>query len=398
MGDNRHALIVGAGIAGLTCSLALAQRGWRVTLVEKADRLSEIGAGIQLAPNAVGVLEDLGLGDALARAASTPAHLDIRGGVMGRLNVSVDTGAFERRYRRRYRVIHRADLQSVLLLAAGRNDAIDLRTGATVTEILERDDHLLVRVATKDGSAVEAATVLIGADGVWSEIRQRVAPGNEAVPSGHTAWRAMVPHDVAADHVNAERVTLWLGPRAHLVHYPVAQGTAVNVVALIKEGWQFEGWSTPGDGNGLRSRFADWPGPAFGLIDAAYSWRKFSVYAVDHAKPWTNGRIALIGDAAHATLPFLAQGAAMAIEDAATIAHHVSGDARIPAALAAYAEERRARVARLIAATRRTGTIYELAGGLAAARDLALTVGGTALVLGRHDWIYRWRPPEARPN
>jgi len=388
--DRQTVVIAGAGIAGLTAALAIATKGFDVEICERAEKLSEIGAGIQIAPNAGRVLADLGLDRALARAAIEPQAIDIRDGRSGRLVAAIPSARFQERYGVPYRVIHRADLQSILATAVVRA-GIKLELGATVESYVTRPDGLLVRVRKRSGVDVVAAAAIVGADGVWSTMRAEIAGSARPETTGRTAWRAIVPADVARDLVAMDRVGLWLGTDAHFVHYPVAQGAAVNLVAIVTEAWNREGWSTPGTGVEIRAHFDDWSHSARELVAAAISWQKFALLELDPMAPWVSGRIALIGDAAHAMMPFLAQGASAAIEDAIVIADALHGAPDVAAAFAAYADKRRPRVARLADAARRTGKIYHLAGTGALARNMALRLSGPRLVLGRYDWIYNWR-------
>ncbi len=394
-GSERHPIVIaGAGTSGLTTALALAAAGFRVIIAERRDELSKIGAGIQIGPNAGRILARLGLDKAMAQAAIAPEAIDILHGVSGRRITSVPASAFHRRYAFPYRVIHRTDLQSVLAAAVARIPSIRLHLGTTIAESKLQSDSLLVRLKHQGGGEVVQAAALIGADGVWSTQRETIAGSAAPKPTGRTAWRALIPADTAPAFVDMARVGLWLGPDAHLVHYPVAQGAAVNIVAVVAEAWDKPGWNVPGDPAEIHARFAGWSGAARKLIGAPFSWQKYALAPVDPAGPWVSGRTALVGDAAHAMVPFLAQGAAMAIEDAAVLAASLYGASDIPAALSAYEAERKPRVTRLWQAARQTGDTYHYGGAMGALRDAALAVGGARLVLGQTDWIYRWLPPE----
>ncbi|CAN5306398.1 FAD-dependent monooxygenase [soil metagenome] len=392
--ERQTIVIAGAGIAGLTAALSLAAIGLRVVLCEKTEKLSELGAGIQLAPNAGRVLARLGLDRAIAAAAIEPAALEIRNGLSGRLLTAVPAAAFRTRYEFPYRVIHRADLQSILAKAASLQPAIRLYLGATVESTAPRPDGLLVRVRKREGVEVVSASAVIAADGVWSTHREKVRGSMPPAPAGRTVWRALIPGDVAGSITPRDRTGLWLGPEAHLVHYPVAQGAAVNLVAIIEEKWPRQGWSSPGEAAEIAERFRTWCKPVRDLIAAPVAWQKFAVATVRSDGEWVSERLALIGDAAHAMVPFLAQGGAMAIEDAAVLADCLYGIAGpgVPAALLRYASARKARVAKVAEASQKTGDAYHLGGMLGTLRDAALTVGGARLVLGMNDWIYRWRP------
>ena len=392
--SERHAIVVaGAGISGLTTALALAAAGFRVIVVERREELSKIGAGIQIGPNAGRVLARLGLDKAMAQAAIEPEAIDILNGISGRRLTAVPGKTFRRRYGFPYRVIHRTDLQSVLAAAVARMPAIHLHLGTTIAESKLQSDSLLIRLKRQGGGEVVQAAALIGADGVWSAQRETIPGGAEPKPIGRTAWRALIPADVAPTFIDMTRVGLWLGPDAHLVHYPVAQGSAVNIVAVVAEAWDKPGWNVPGAPAEIHARFAGWSSAARKLVGAPFSWQKYALAPVDPAGPWVNGRTALIGDAAHAMVPFLAQGAAMAIEDAAVLAASLYGANDVPAALAAYEAARKPRVTRLWQAALETGDTYHFGAAMGAMRNAALTVAGPRLVLGQTDWIYRWLPP-----
>ncbi len=395
MGEKQTLVIAGAGIAGLTAALALSARGFPVVVAERVESLSDIGAGIQIAPNAGRVLADLGLDTTIAAAATEPAAIDVHDGPTGRLIVAIATPEFRKRYGFPYRVIHRADLQSILAAAAVRA-GIRVDLGTTVEGYAAEADGLLVRThKIGRGAELLPAAALIGADGVWSTLRETIAASARPATTGRTAWRAIIPADVARDLVAPNHVGLWLGPDAHLVHYPVARGAAVNLVAIVEGSWNKRGWSAPGDAADLARRFSGWSAAVRGLLATATSWQKFALLELDPTAPWVAGRVALIGDAAHAISPFLAQGAAMAIEDAAVLADALDGAADLPMTLRTYAEARRARVVEVGAASRRTGDVYHFAGARALARNTALRLGGARLVLSRNDWIYRWRAEKA---
>jgi len=378
----------------LTAALTLAAAGFRVVIAERAEELSAVGAGIQIAPNAGRVLARLGLDKAMAEAAIEPQAIDILNGVTGRLLTSVPASAFRQRYGFPYRVIHRGDLQSVLAAAVGRLPAIRLALGTVVEGSQLQTDGLLLRLQRREGGEVMQAEALIAADGVWSSHRQSIPGGASPKPAGRTAWRALVPADVAAALTDMTRVGLWLGPDAHLVHYPVAQGSAVNIVAVVEEAWQRPGWNAHGEAGEINAHFAHWNSAARRLIAAPVAWQKHALATVDPAGPWVNQRTALLGDAAHAMVPFLAQGGAMAIEDAAALADVLYGAADVPAALSAYEAARKPRVVRICQAAQRTGDTYHFGAGMAVVRNAALTIGGARLILGQTDWIYRWMPPE----
>jgi salicylate hydroxylase len=390
MGERRTIIIAGAGIGGLTAALAVAAAGFRAIVVERASELSELGAGIQLSPNAGRVLAALGLDAAIAARSVEPVAIDVRSGVNGRTLVSIPARKWRERYRFPYRVIHRADLQAIMTAAIGANPAITLRLAATVGDFVPQAGGYLVRIERKGGREIVPVAAVIGADGVWSSVRDKIRGSASPRPSTRTAWRALIAADNAPASLPTDRIGLWLGRGAHLVHYPVAGGAAINVVAIVEEEWTKKGWNAPGEAKWLAARFAAWPEDARRAVAAAFTWQKWAIVTVDAAGSWVDGPIALLGDAAHAMAPFVAQGAAMAIEDAASLGRLLAVESEVPVALKAYESERKQRVLRVARAARRTGDAYHWGPPLSYLRDAALGLVGQRLVLGMNDWIYRW--------
>jgi salicylate hydroxylase len=392
LGERRSIVIAGAGIGGLTAALALAERGFPAIVCERAERLSEVGAGIQISPNVSRVLAGLGIEKALAGIAATPKTLDIRSGTSGRLLNSISLMDMPRRYGHPWRVVARSELQQALAGAVMTHPDIELRLGTTVTDFAVGRDELLVGAERRDGRSILPAAALIAADGVSSGLRDKVDGTEAARPIGRTAWRATIPARAAATILPAETVGLWLGPEAHLVHYPIAGGRTINIVAIVGEEWKGVGWSEPGDHYQLAGYFKNWGNAARSIIGAPTEWRKWAILSVDPSGPWVQDRVALIGDAAHAIPPFLAQGAAMAIEDAAVLAESFAADPDDPAAaLLAYEAARKPRIAEVHKAAFETGTRYHYGGMLATMRNAALWLAGPSLALRRNDWIYGWK-------
>ncbi len=386
-------VVIGAGIGGLTAGLELAHAGFRVIIVERSPVLSEAGAGIQISPNAGRVLSRIGLDRAIAARSSEPTAIEAWDGHGGKRLAVLPGQVFRELYRFPYRIIHRADLQAALLEGCAKRTDVTIMTGASVTEVSETVDNIAVTV-TKDGDTARfEAIALVAADGVRSTTRRSIAGASTPVPIGMTAWRTTIPAAHAQGIVDLDRVTVWLGRNGHVVHYPVSQGDALNIVAIVPEKWDADDWSAPGDPAVIAQRFGTWNEKVRRVIGAASSWQKYAISTVDPAGAWTQGRIALLGDAAHAMQPFLAQGAAMAMEDAAVLSQHLRRTGDVPRALRAYEEERRKRVGKVAAATAATARAYHAAGPMAVARDIALRLAGTRLMLNRNEWIYRWKPP-----
>nr|WP_249168118.1 FAD-dependent monooxygenase [Bradyrhizobium elkanii] len=396
---TRTVIVAGAGIGGLTASLTLAAQGFRVVVLEKAERLEEAGAGIQLSPNASRILVELGLKEPLALRAVTPESVNIlsarAGGEIARMPLGQ---AAEFRAGAPYWVIHRADLQAALQAAASDHPDIDLRLGCQFEDVTKHARGLTVVQRRGNSRQEELAVALIGADGIWSSVRGHLFPDVQPQFSGLIAWRGTLDATALPREYTAPRVQLWMGPDAHLVAYPISAGRQVNVVAIVSGTWNRPGWSEPGDINEIKGAFATarWPATARLLIGAVDGWRKWALFTLPDIGRWSEGAVTLLGDAAHAMLPFAAQGAGMAIEDAAVLAKALSDStgentAGIPAALKRYARMRRGRVLKVQRLARQQGRIYHLGGPAAIARDLAIRAIGPERLLARQDWIYDWR-------
>lgn len=398
MTPSRTVLIAGAGIGGLTASLALAAKGFRVIVIEKAERLEEAGAGLQLSPNASRILIGLGLRERLAAHALVPDAVSImsvrRGGEVCRLPLGEAAAA----YGAPYWVIHRADLQAALLNQVRADPNIDLQLGTPFEDTTMSATGVTGGLRAGAVRREETPWVLIGADGVWSALRDQLFPNARPQFSGLIAWRGTVETARLPAAAAMPCVKLWMGPDAHLVAYPVSGGQRINVVAIVPGNWNQPGWSEPGDAADITHRFvtAGWPEPARAMIGAIDGWRKWALFTSPSLPAWHSGATALLGDAAHAMLPFAAQGAGMAIEDAAVLAQCLaeateSADGAT-AALARYTHLRRERVARVQWLAQQNGRIYHLKGVAALARDLGITALGARRMLARQDWIYNWRP------
>jgi len=398
----RTVIVAGAGIGGLTAALALAQRGFQVTLLETAPRLEEIGAGLQLSPNAVRVLVALGVEECLRKHVVAPEHLAVRSARSGRLLAQAPLGASSaQRYGAPYWVIHRGDLQAALCRAVAATPAITLQLGTRVDGFAARDGGVAVAQGlAAQGSAAQGsqpleAQALIAADGLWSSLRQRLGHRSPPRAAGHTAWRTLVPTDIAPNSLAAPAVNLWLGHDAHLVHYPVKAGRMINVVAIVDDDWREPGWSTPGETREILDRFAPdhWHASARDLLAAAQHWQKWALFDCEPLAAWGKGPVTLLGDAAHPMLPYLAQGAAMAIEDAAVLAACLGRTADASAALRQYETIRLPRTTRVQDDARHNGTVYHMRGAAAVLRSLGLMAMGGNRLITRYDWLYGWTPP-----
>jgi salicylate hydroxylase len=392
---SRSIIVAGAGIGGLTASLALAQRGFRVIVLDQSPRLEEIGAGLQLSPNAARILIGLGLEDRVRTYAVEPDAIDIRTSqdrVLARLPLG-DYAA--ERYGAPYWVTHRADLQAALLDAVRDNPDIALKLGARVEDFVVHGNGISVAIRQGANTADETGIALICADGLWSRLRLRLGHHRQPVFRNRTAWRATVPAATVAPDVRMNVVRLRLGPDAHLVHYPVKAGTLINVVAILNDRWDKPGWSEDGDREEIIARFSarTWSAAARELIAMPERWQKWALYDLPPLRKWGDGPVTLLGDAAHPMLPFLAQGAAMAIEDAAVLASSLGRTPDdIPGALRRYERERRRRTRGAQKAARSNSRAYHVRGAEAAIRNLYLRMLGGKMLLRRYKWLYDWRP------
>ncbi len=379
-----RALIVGGGIGGLTAALCLARHRIAVSVFEQAAELTEVGAGIQLSPNATRVLHHLGLADALESVAFLPRAVEMRHWRTGRLLASSPLdGAFRDRFVYPYYHVHRADLLDVLERAVRASPGIELRAGSRVEAIEPADSGVFVEA----GGERHGGDLLIGADGIHSTVREALFGAEAPRFTGNVAWRGLVPASAVPQGLVRPAASAWWGPHKHFVHYYVRRGELINCVGVVeKRGWEVESWTEPGHLDELKADFVGWHETVQLLIDnmdprACFKWALFDRPPMS---AWGEGRVTLLGDACHPTLPFMAQGAAMSIEDAAVLARCVAEGDEVAGSLRRYVSLRRARTARVQAGSRRNARLFHLTG---------LAAGFRNLVVGRAsgrvmDWLY----------
>ncbi|MBM2715162.1 FAD-dependent monooxygenase [Mesorhizobium caraganae] len=396
---SRQVIIAGAGVAGLTAALAFAERGYAVRLFEQASRLEATGAGIQLSPNATRILRKLGVLERLLPAALRPEAVVLKEAGTLRELARVPLGhAAEARWQAPYLVAHRADLQAALLAQVADRPGIELVTGARVNSIAVNASDVAV-TAEADGRAIEASgRLLVGADGVWSSVRAQLAGFGKSRFSGELAWRATVAAESAAGEAftaiaAADCVTTFLHPGFHMVAYPVSNGRAFNLAAFTKGERIAEGWSGHADPAVLDGATRGAAPDLARLVALAGPWTAFPIHTVVQQR-WTSPQgIALIGDAAHAMTPFAAQGAAMAIEDAFTLAAVVSDVPADPArSLHIWENLRRPRVAKAAGRGSVNRIAWHAAGPVAIARNLFLAMRSPDKLAADLDWLYGWEP------
>lgn len=380
-----RAAIAGAGIGGLTLALALRAGGVEATLHERAEVLGEAGAGVQLGPNAVKVLDRLGLGEAVRSAAFRPEAAEVRDARTGGLLLRTQLGdPAESRWGAPYLQLHRSDLQALLLEAAcARGVALELAARAAAV----RPDGSLRLVS---GELVEA-DMAVAADGVRSACADALLGREAPRYTSQVAWRAVLPRSAVGADV-PPTATVWTGGGRHLVHYPVRGGREINLVAVTQSrSPPGESWTQPGDAAELARAFAGWPSPGPELIAAAGEVWRWSLHDRPPRPRWSDGRATLLGDAAHPMLPFLAQGAAMAIEDAWVLAGELAAGGGVEAALHRYERSRQRRTAAVQAWSRGNARLFHLPTSLARVAFAAARVSGEAA--RRLDWLYGWEPP-----
>src|SRR5690242_3161909 len=355
-----------------------------------------MGAGIQLTPNATRVLTELGLADQLKITAVEPQAIRVMAGPSAREIVRIPLGRYaENRYGSPYWVIHRGDLQIALANAARTNQDISLQLACRVEDFASHRNGVSVLARCAGSIGQEQGIALIGADGVWSTVRERLRRQRGPKFRHRTAWRAVVPADALSAPWREPIINLWLGMDSHLVHYPVKGGALINIVAIVDDQWSEPGWSASGDPAEVPRRFARWAWSeeARVIVATPRRWHKWALF--ERGKPvGGSGAVTLIGDAAHPMLPFLAQGGAMAIEDAAVLAASLAPHGDNPVkGLRDYERARRKRVAKVQKLARKQGRIYGLIGPEALIRNMVMRSRSGAKLLARYDWLFGWTPP-----
>lgn len=395
-------VIAGAGIAGLTAALAFAARGFSVQVFERSPELGEIGAGLQLSPNATRILDRLGVLGHLADLAVRPPAIVLRNAKDLLQLARVPLGAAaEQRWGAPYLVVHRADLQKALLEAAVGNEKIAL-VANTVVEDFEPSGSGGVMVNTRTGGVEKhwEGLFLVGADGVWSTLRNGLSRGPASRFAGLVAWRRTLQADnpLIQNLLADLTVNAFLHPGFHLVAYPLRGGSEYNLVAFTQGQALGEDWSASTDPAPLEKMLRRTAPPLAALAEDADAWTAWPIHTVDSARPWIqNGNFALIGDAAHAMTPFAAQGAAMAIEDAWTLADAFSGafNGSAPGlaapALAAWEKRRRQRIARVARRGAFNRFVWHAAGPVAWARNRVLASRPPESLAADMDWLYGWK-------
>lgn len=381
-------LIVGGGIGGIAAALGLAQKGIASILLEKAAALGEIGAGIQLGPNAFHAFDYLGVGEAARGMAVYIDQLRLMDALTAEEITHIDLGdAFRSRFGNPYAVVHRGDLHGVLLKACRDNPLIELRVDSEVVDY-DQDGHSVTAHLTS-GARVTGA-LLIGADGLWSNIRKKVIGDGRPRVSGHTTYRSVIPTEQMPDDLRWNAATLWAGPKCHIVHYPLSGWKVFNLVVTYHNDAPEPVAGQPVSDEEVMKGFMHVHERAQGIIKRGSNWRLWVLCDRDPNERWIDGRVALLGDAAHPMMQYFAQGACMAMEDAVCLSHMIDAYRDRPEfALAQYRDQRFPRTARVQLQSRAIGDhIYHPAGEHAEVRNALMRARSSADYYDHLGWLY----------
>ena len=386
---NRHLpiLIVGGGIGGVCAALALSRIGRRVQVFEQSPEFREIGAGIQLAPNAFHVFHALGIADAILRVASLPDSLIVKDSLSGEeiIRLPIDAG-FRERFGYPYALVHRADLHAALTEACRKSPLVTL-TPAQQLVAFEEDGNR-VRVTMRDGTVHEGAA-LIAADGLRSTVRDRIVGDGKPRFSGHVAYRAVMPTTEVPDANRRNAMTIWAGPKTHLVHYPLRRDELFNLVAVFDSDRHEDGADALGDPKLLHERFAQTRPDVRAMLEKIETWRMWVLCDREPIRNWSKGRVALLGDAAHPTLQYLAQGASMAMEDGVCLAQKLdAADGDCEKAFVDYQEARYLRTARVQLTSRLFGEVLHASDVARDLRNAYLSARTPEQILESVAWLY----------
>lgn len=354
VGTSNPFIIAGGGIGGLAAALGLARKGYRVLVLEQAPKLGEIGAGIQIGPNAFHAFDYLGVGDAARAAAVYIDKLVLMDSLADDVITEIPVDEpFRKRFGNPYAVVHRADLHGVLLQACRASDLIELRTDTAVVGYDQ--DGSSATAITASGERI-AGSALIGADGLRSTVRRQLVGDGEPRVSGHTTYRSVIPTEQMPEELRWNAATLWAGPKCHIVHYPLSGWKVFNLVVTYHNDAAEAVAGKPVSKDEVRQGFRHIAERPRRIIESADDWRLWVLCDRDPNETWVDGRVALLGDAAHPMLQYMAQGACMALEDAVSLSDKLERhDGDLGAAFEAYRLERVVRTARVQMSSRLMG-------------------------------------------
>ncbi|MCB1339727.1 MAG: 3-hydroxybenzoate 6-monooxygenase [Pseudooceanicola sp.] len=385
---NDRILIAGGGIGGLAAAIGLAQKGLKVLVLDKAAQLGEIGAGIQLGPNAFHAFDYLGVGETARNMAVYIDNLRLMDALSGEEITRIPLGdAFRARMGNPYAVVHRGDLHGVFLKACTAHPNVELRTSSGVAGY-DQDGDSVIALLT-DGSRI-TGRALIGADGLWSNIRKQMLNDGAPRVSGHTTYRSVIPTEDMPEDLRWNAATLWAGPKCHIVHYPLQGWKTFNLVVTYHNDAPEPVAGKPVSHDEVRRGFEHVAPVAKQIIDKGTDWKLWVLCDRDPVMNWTDGRVALLGDAAHPMLQYFAQGACMAMEDAVALSHLLGESTDdLPARLTAYQDMRHLRTARVQLQSREIGQhVYHPAGAHAALRNAVMSSRSPDQWYDQIDWLY----------
>ncbi|GAB3760978.1 3-hydroxybenzoate 6-monooxygenase [Ramlibacter monticola] len=381
-------VVAGGGIGGLAAAYVLARQGHRVTVLEQSASFGEIGAGIQLGPNIFRMFEVLGLTEAINAVAFFPPGLGMNDVRTGEKVVRVPLGdAARAAYGYPYGVIYRVDIHDVFLAACRERPEVTLRTSCKVEGYTQDGRGVTVQLA---GGETLRADALVGADGLWSRVRQSVVGDGKPRVSGHIAYRAVLRREEVPKHLWSDDVLLWGGEKTHLVHYPLRRGELFNLVAVFHSNRYDEGWNTFGDTAELNERFAQAVPQVRELLEKIETWKMWVLCDREPVQNWSDGRVTLLGDAAHPMLQYLAQGAGQAIEDAVVLGEalkHAHDD--VASAFQKYQKARYLRTGRVQLTARLYGDIYHASGVARELRNRMFRGGEESAGFAGLQWMYK---------
>ncbi len=380
-------VIAGGGIGGLAAALGLSAKGFRVVVLEQAKELGEIGAGIQLGPNAFHAFDYLGIGEAARARAVYIDQLRLMDAVSGEEITHIPLDApFRARFGNPYAVVHRGDLHAAMLEACRARANVELRTSHAVTGY--EQDGKRVRVLVRDRDPVEG-DLLVGADGLRSNVRAKLVGDGEPRVSGHSTFRSVIPTEQMPEDLRWNAATLWAGPKVHLVHYPLTGWKLFNLVVTCHNDPGRAVAGEPVELEEVRRWFAHIHPRARKIVEHGSNWKRWVLCDRDPVAKWVDGCVTILGDAAHPMLQYAAQGACMALEDAVCLSHMLSHHDTLEKGLAAYEQQRTVRTGRLQVLSRLIGEyIYHPAGAMAAIRNGVMSGMTAEEYYMRLTWLY----------
>jgi 3-hydroxybenzoate 6-monooxygenase len=386
-GQGLPFLVAGGGIGGLVTAHSLALKGFPVRVLEQAEDFREVGAGIQLSPNLFRALEKIGLKEAILADAWRPGSLTMRCALTGKVITSMPLGdQAEAYFKQPYAVTHRHDIHGTYLKACQGSNLISLEINREIVDF--DDDGKTVTVTLKNGERIEGRA-LIGCDGLWSKIRQKIVGDGPPRVSGHIAYRAVLKREEVPADLWQKDMLLYAGPRTHFVQYPLRRGELYNLVAVFHSDKYVEGWNTEGDKQLLFDHYKGQVPEVMRMLERIETWRFWVLCDREPIKDWSNGRVTLLGDAAHPMLQYLAQGACQATEDAVWLAEKVAAQPDdLAAAFRAYQEQRYLRTGRVQIMARVYGEFFHARGVTAELRDQMLGSRTPQQAFEAIEWLY----------